>query len=337
MKRSQFLQAVGAALALPAAIPLSAASQSLQSRGREGGIGRSNCVLVPTETAGPFPLDLTENEYFFRQEIQEDRVGVRLRQRVRIVGAANCEPMPNVRVNVWHCDRDGDYSGYAAMGSEGLTYCRGYQITDANGECEFLTIVPGWYPGRVTHMHFQVHVSSQYSVVSQWTWPHETLVEVLNEHPDLYPAGPDPMSPEQDGVFVDGFELQLADLMWDEASGEYVSFFEATVEGEGTSGVGHLEWQAAQVFDVGQNHPNPVVSQTTIPVHLVQSAALSWSLWSPDGKRVYSEHLGTLSQGAHEIVVDFGKLGLPPASYIYQVEAVTTRGRFPMVRRMTVL
>ena len=137
--------------------------------------GGSNCVLVPSETAGPFPLDLTANEYFFRQDIREDRVGVQMRQKVRIIGAGNCQPMPGVRVNIWHCDRDGNYSGYNT--EEGLTYCRGYQITDENGECEFITIVPGWYPGRVTHMHFQVHVSTQYSAVSQWTWPHAGVVQ----------------------------------------------------------------------------------------------------------------------------------------------------------------
>ena len=152
MKRSQFLKSLGAAVALPASLPLVGSAQRLAS----GLPQRSNCVLIPSETPGPFPLDLTDNEFFFRQDIREDREGVRLRQRVRIVGADNCEPMANVRVNIWHCDRDGDYSGYAAMGSEGLTYCRGYQMTDANGECEFVTIFPGWYPGRVTHVHFQV-------------------------------------------------------------------------------------------------------------------------------------------------------------------------------------
>ena len=192
MKRSQFLKSAGAAFVLPAVWPWAASAQS----------ERSNCVLVPSETPGPFPLDLSENTFFFRQDIREDRAGVPLRQKIRIVGAENCDPMPNVRVNIWHCDRDGDYSGYAAMGSEGQTYCRGYQMTDANGECEFVTIFPGWYPGRTTHVHFQVHVSSQYSVVSQWTWPHAAAVEVATTHSALYPEGPDPLPPSQDGVFT---------------------------------------------------------------------------------------------------------------------------------------
>ena len=152
MKRGHFLKSLGGLSLLPF-VP------KLHAQSPPG--GGSNCILVPSETAGPFPLDLTANEYFFRQDIREDRIGVQMRQKVRIIGAGNCQPMPGVRVNLWHCDRDGNYSGYNT--EEGLTYCRGYQITDENGECEFITIVPGWYPGRVTHMHFQVHVSTQYS------------------------------------------------------------------------------------------------------------------------------------------------------------------------------
>ena len=328
MKRSQFLKSVGAALALPATIPFASSAQRLTSQ-------RSNCVLVPSETPGPFPLDLTENDFFFRQDIREDRVGVKLRQRVRIVGADNCEPMPNVRVNVWHCDRDGNYSGYAAMSSEGLTYCRGYQMTDANGECEFVTIVPGWYPGRVTHVHFQVFVSSQYSVVSQWTWPHDAVVDAVSAHPDLYPEGPDPLTPGQDGVFADGFELQMADLAWDEDAQEYVSLYEATVEGAGTSGVGHQEWQRSKVFALGQNFPNPVTSATDIPLELNVPGRVSWALWSAEGQCVFVADWGMKPAGRHSIRVNFESLGLPAASYLYRVEVVSDRGAFTDVKRMT--
>ena len=334
MKRSQFLKSVGAALVLPAALPF-AGSAGTRSATKDGVGNRSNCVLIPSETAGPFPLDLSENEFFFRQEIHEDRVGVRLRQRIRIVGADNCEPMPNVRVNIWHCDRDGDYSGYAAMGSEGLTYCRGYQITDANGECEFVTIFPGWYPGRVTHVHFQVHVSSQYSVISQWTWPHEDAVNAVSAHPDLYPAGPDPLAPSQDGIFADGFELQLADLAWDADAEEYVSHFEATVEGAGTSGVGYQELVNSNVFSLGQNFPNPAKSFTQIPFELKQSGEVVWSLWSADGKCVYRKDLGTIGAGNYLWDVDFSAMGLPSSSYIYHVEVTTSTGRFTDVKRLT--
>lgn len=292
-------------------------------------------MLIPSETPGPFPLDLSENDFFFRQAIHEDRVGVPLRQRIRIIGAGNCEPMPNVRVNIWHCDRDGDYSGYAQMGTEGETWCRGYQMTDANGECEFLTIFPGWYPGRVTHVHFQVHVSSQYSAVSQWTWPHSDAVSAVESFPDLYPEGPDPLSPGQDGLFADGFDLQLADLAWDEASGEYVSFFEAAVEGDGTSGIGHQEWSNAKVFTLGQNRPNPVIDHTVLPLILHEPARVRFSLWSNTGKRMHDEDMGTLPVGEHDVDIAFRHIGVSPGSYLYLVEVMTDRGRFTDVRRMT--
>ena len=330
MKRSQFLQQLGALAALPAALPLLGSSRTPKQ------LNRGNCILIPSETAGPFPLDLSENDTFFRQEIHEDRIGAPLRQRIRIIGSGNCEPMPNVRVNIWHCDRDGDYSGYSQMGTDGETWCRGYQMTDANGECEFVTIFPGWYPGRVTHVHFQVYVSSQYSAVSQWTWHNEDAVEAVNAFPDLYPEGPDPLTPAQDGVFSDGFYLQVADLNWDEASGEYVSFFEVTVEGNGTNGVGHQEVQNAAVFLIGQNYPNPVRDRTTLPLTLHTAAVVQWSLWSVQGQCAHQARLGALPRGEHAIDVNFGRIGIPAGSYLYMVEVETDRGRFTDVRRMTV-
>ena len=61
-------------------------------------------------------------------------------------------------------------------------------------------------------MHFQVHVSTNYSAVSQFTWPHDVAVEIANNSPELYAQGPDPMTPEVDGAFIDGYEHQLASL-----------------------------------------------------------------------------------------------------------------------------
>ena len=38
----------------------------------------SSCTLIPTETSGPFPLDLTANTYFFRKDVKENKTGVPL-------------------------------------------------------------------------------------------------------------------------------------------------------------------------------------------------------------------------------------------------------------------
>ena len=322
MKRGHFLKSFGGLSLLPF-VP------KLQAQAPPG--GGSNCILVPSETAGPFPLDLTANEYFFRQDIREDRVGVQMRQKVRIIGAGNCQPMSGVRVNIWHCDRDGNYSGYNT--EEGLTYCRGYQITDVNGECEFITIVPGWYLGRVTHMHFQVHVSTQYSAVSQWTWPHAAVVNAAQIHADLYPEGPDPLAPEQDFAFNDGYDLQLASLEWDAANSEYVSEYEATVEGEGTVGIGYEERRTAEVMALGANYPNPFAASTALPLYLMQPAAVHVTVFDLNGKRVWERDFGYLPAGAHTF--DLGA-DLPngPQSYAAQVVAKTDSGRYVAVRRI---
>ena len=40
--------------------------------------------------------------------------------------------------------------------TRGQKFLRGYQVTDAEGRAEFLTIYPGWYEGRTVHIHFKI-------------------------------------------------------------------------------------------------------------------------------------------------------------------------------------
>ena len=74
--------------------------------------------------------------------------------------------MPNIGVNIWCCDLEGNYSGYISR--RAYVY-EGYQITDDNGEVEFRIVFPGWYPGRISFIRiFQVYVSTNYSAISQY-------------------------------------------------------------------------------------------------------------------------------------------------------------------------
>src|SRR5262249_39987842 len=70
-----------------------------------------------------------------------------------------CTPYPNAQVDIWHCNVAGVYSDQAAQNSTTETWLRGYQITDQNGEVTFVTVVPGWYQGRTTHIHLRVRSS----------------------------------------------------------------------------------------------------------------------------------------------------------------------------------
>jgi protocatechuate 3,4-dioxygenase beta subunit len=171
MKRKDFLRGLGLAGA-STMIPL---NQTL-AKTSEAVLPPNACpTLIPSETEGPFPLDLTTNSFYFRKAVSETKTGTPLTVKLRIIGASNCLPMKNVRVNIWHCDKDGIYSGYAGGMNQGgtadSTFCRGYQFTDNDGVATFTTIFPGWYSGRVCHIHFKVTVSTAYGAVSQLSFP----------------------------------------------------------------------------------------------------------------------------------------------------------------------
>lgn len=334
MNRKDFLKGIG----LASASTLLPTNNAL-ARTAEIVLPPNACpTLIPTETEGPFPLDLTENTTFFRKVANETKTGVALNLKLRIVGAANCLPMKNVRVNIWHCDKDGIYSGYAnAMnpGTIGSTYCRAYQFTDNNGVAAFTTIFPGWYNGRIAHIHFKVTVSTAYGAVSQLTFPIPEKNALYTANPNFYTRGADPMTVAADNVFSDGVAFQLSTLTKN-TDGSYDAFLEVTVNGTGTTGVGHAEKENAKQFAMGQNYPNPVEKQTTIPFKLVKDGDVTIDLYDLMGQkvaRVFNQK-GILA-GEQQCVVDLEKLALPSANYMYQIEVTNGDGTFKDVKMMT--
>jgi protocatechuate 3,4-dioxygenase beta subunit len=105
---------------------------------------------MPELTEGPYYLDVD----LVRRDITEGRPGMPLDLRVNVVDAEACEPIEGAAVELWHCDAGGAYSG--VEGTEGETFCRGVQTTDAGGAAEFRTVFPGWYTGRAVHIHVKV-------------------------------------------------------------------------------------------------------------------------------------------------------------------------------------
>lgn len=291
----------------------------------------NSCVLIPSETAGPFPLDLTENTFFFRQDVREDREGARLLLKMKILGDAECLPMQNVRVNIWACDKDGRYSGYNTSGNpgqNGLTYCRGYQMTDANGEVEFITIFPGWYNGRICHFHFQVYVNSAYAAISQLTFPLEMKNALYAANPTMYTKGPDPLTFTTDGVFADGYQYQVATLEFDLNKGGYHSYLEVTVKGGTKTSTGHLERENAKHFQLGQNFPNPATNETVIPLELLTPSFVTIQLFDVQGRMIATICEKELSNGNHTFLVDKAGLGIQSKSVIYQLEVRNSQGSF---------
>ncbi|MBK7223946.1 MAG: hypothetical protein WAS56_02705 [Saprospiraceae bacterium] len=334
MNRKEFLKNVGllsAASALPASNILSKENSAL--------LGGGACTIIPTETEGPFPLDLTSNTYYFRKDIRETQTGVPLHVKLKIIGLANCLPLANVRVNIWHCSKDGLYSGYDGnnnKGQLGLTYLRGYQITDANGEVNFVTVFPGWYGGRIAHIHFKVSVSTSYAAVSQLTWDIAKKNALYSENKSLYTKGDDPETFISDNIFSDGHLLQLASLDKN-LDGSYSSYLEVAVQGTGATGIGHIEKENAKNFSLGQNYPNPVEKNTTIPFQLRIPSQVKIDLWNEQGELVKEICNTKLSAGNHSIEINFDKLQLAQANYAYQITVQNENGIFVDSKLITVI
>jgi len=328
MKRKDFLRGIGLA-GIVSVLP----APSLKNSGTTSGPQPPNCVLIPSETAGPFPLDLTENQTFFRQDIREDRTGAVHKLKIKIIGQENCLPMQNVRVNIWHCDKDGLYSGYQSQ--TGLTYLRGYQFTDANGEVNFTTIFPGWYPGRICHIHFQAYVSSIYAAISQLTYPIAEKNEIYAALPSFYTKGADPLSYNQDGVFADGYAYQLATLQYDPGSGYYNSYLEVTIEGSGLTGLAKAEPETGGHFKLYQNHPNPYTDQTTIPFEMKSPGDAYLEIWGLSGIKHIEIPQRNLAIGSYSFDINPYSLRLPVATYVYQLRVENSNGIFRQAKVMT--
>ena len=145
-----------------------------------------SCVLTPEAGEGPFYLD----PRLVRSDITSGQAGAPLQLSLQVVRTGDCATLTNARVDVWHADAIGLYSGYekqsgvggvstaVAMGQQ---YLRGTQFTDAQGQVQFRTIFPSWYGGRTPHVHFKVFLGGKEVVASQVFFPDDISKEVFAE------------------------------------------------------------------------------------------------------------------------------------------------------------
>jgi protocatechuate 3,4-dioxygenase beta subunit len=155
---------LGAAGARLGAAPGSATAETTPAAQPPG-----TCTLFPQTTAGPFYFD----PKLVRSEIAEGRPGLPLQLVLRVIESGPCTPIAEARVDIWHADARGVYSGYAGQGdrraisTKNESYLRGTQMTDADGTAIFRTIYPGWYPGRTPHIHVKVFLDTRTLVTGQ--------------------------------------------------------------------------------------------------------------------------------------------------------------------------
>lgn len=136
----------------------------------------NGCTVAPTETEGPFPTHTPAS--YVRSDITDGRTGYKLTVKIIVLSNSNsCNPLTNAMVDIWHCDKDGNYSEYGGSGMQATDYTsvhflRGRQTTDSSGLVTYTSIFPGWYSGRSTHIHVHVYNSSGTSLkVTQIAFP----------------------------------------------------------------------------------------------------------------------------------------------------------------------
>lgn len=175
------------------------------------------CVVKPQQTEGPYFVDENLN----RSDIREGKAGVPLRLvfRVSQVSVGACTPLAGAVVDIWHCDAEGKYSDVSdrRFNTVGQTFLRGSQVTNADGTVEFMTIYPGWYPGRTVHIHFKVRggdaaTQHGFEFTSQLYFDDALSDQVYTQAPYSNRGSWDVRN-ERDRIFQDGGEqltLQLA-------------------------------------------------------------------------------------------------------------------------------
>jgi protocatechuate 3,4-dioxygenase beta subunit len=174
------------AFGLMAASPLIAAPLSACAATRPTQAETGSIVLMPQSVEGPYYFDPSLE----RRDISEDRTGIPVTLALRVL-RADGQALSNARVDVWHCDAQGRYSGYEGQGgnretdTRGRTFLRGTQFSSADGNVAFNTIYPGWYHGRTAHIHFKVFLDQNTVLTAQTYFP-DALSEYLYQNAPAY-------------------------------------------------------------------------------------------------------------------------------------------------------
>ncbi len=185
-------------------------------------VDAEDCQISPEETAGPFPIKSPAD--LVRENIVGNRAGVPLQIMIKVENTNNnCEPLANVLVDVWHCDAQGNYSEYSGQLDGDFTnerFLRGRQTTGADGVASFISIYPGWYPGRAPHLHLEIkRADGESLLVTQTAFPEEVSNTV---YATTGYNGNFDTSNEEDGEFGNSLNRNMATTVVGNTTDGYV-------------------------------------------------------------------------------------------------------------------
>ncbi|KAJ7288652.1 aromatic compound dioxygenase [Mycena rebaudengoi] len=111
----------------------------------------TTCLLSPD--AGTARVNYVANPPV-RTDLRESQVGVYYLVDVGVMDVTTCKPLPNVMVELWSPNAQGNY---------GTTFLRGATSTASNGIAEFETIFPGYSSDGANHLNILVHTGNSES------------------------------------------------------------------------------------------------------------------------------------------------------------------------------
>jgi protocatechuate 3,4-dioxygenase beta subunit len=294
------------------------------------------CWLTPTETEGPYYF----NANLVRQDIRRDtttgtfHTGLQLNMTFTIIDI-NCNPIPNVLVDIWHCDKDGLYSGYVQPGGNtvGQDFMRGIQMTDTNGQCSFISSYPGWYQGRATHVHFKVRLTSTTYVTSQFCFL-DSINNSVYATPLYSGRGPNPVTNAMDMVFQNADPAYLRMTATPNATtGGYDGTYSIGINA--VTGIKDPQPEAPDQFSLRQNYPNPFNPSTTIAYNLPHTSDVTLTVYDVLGREMAVLVNERQAAGAHEVRFDASNLS--SGFYFYKLSAASGSSTFLQTKEMLLM
>lgn len=170
-------------------------------------------ALSETTTLGPCYFESSTGE-----DISVGETGLPMQLCLRLVDS-NCMPLKNYKIEVWHCDVNGLYSGDTSNSADDSKFAggfctgrdpiaekriwyRGALKTDQEGRVNFKTCFPGWYRGRTIHIHVAVvNEQNQRELVTQFCFTDELCDEICLNHPLYQSRGTQDTPIQSDNVF----------------------------------------------------------------------------------------------------------------------------------------
>ena len=164
---------------------------------------------TPQQIEGPYFVEDMPNRSDIRSDTTNGSVeqGIPLRLVIHVYGVNDglCVPLKGAKLDIWHANSQGIYSGVKDMGTVENNFLRGYQVTDNNGTVEFTTIYPGWYEGRAIHIHDKVRIFNGQEKELEWTaqlYFNNSINEQVHEQTPYNSHGPVKTTNEEDMVYT---------------------------------------------------------------------------------------------------------------------------------------